>query len=46
MQKEYNLSAKKEEEIKGAFERIMEKTEIKEPEDLLMVFHVLYEKVK
>jgi len=44
MEKEYNLSAKKEEEIKTAFERIMEKTEIKEPEDLLMVFHVLYEK--
>lgn len=44
MEKEYNLSAKKEEEIKSAFERIMEKTGIKKPEDLLMVFNTLYEK--
>ena len=45
MEKEYSLSAKKEEEIKNAFERIMEKTGIKKPEDLLMVFNTLYEKV-
>ncbi len=45
MEKEYNLSAKKEEEIKSAFERIMEKTGIKKPEDLLIVFNSLYEKV-
>jgi len=44
MEKEYNLSAKKEEEIKSAFEKIMEKTGIKKPEDLLIVFSSLYEK--
>lgn len=44
MEKEYSLSAKKEEEIKNAFERIMEKTGIKKPEDLLIVFNTLYEK--
>jgi hypothetical protein len=46
MEKEYNLSAKKEEEIKNAFERIMDKTGIKKPEDLLMVFKALYDKNK
>jgi len=44
MEKEYSLSAQKEIEIKNAFERIMEKTGIKKPEDLLMVFNTLYEK--
>jgi len=38
METEYNLSAKKEAEIKEAFERIKAETGINEPKELLIVF--------
>jgi len=44
MENEYNLSAKKEEEIKNAFERIKEETGIHQPKELLTVFNSLHQK--
>ena len=45
MENEYQLSAKKEEEIKEAFNKIKEETGINEPEELLSLFKFLSEKV-
>jgi predicted nucleic acid-binding Zn-ribbon protein len=44
MEAEYNRSAKKEEEIKNAFEKIKEEIGIHEPKELLNVFNTLHQK--
>ena len=45
MEKEYEISANKEEQIKHAFTRLMEKTGTKKLEDLVIVYNTLFEKV-
>jgi len=46
MENEYNISAKKEEEIRLAFEKIQKGTGVHDPRDVVVVFDGLYHRVK
>ena len=45
MENEYNISAKKEEEIRKAFEKIQQGTEVHAPQDVVVVFNSLHQRV-